>query len=590
VDSYKIAVEILLAGGLAQALTGVAAQMTGLHGQVGQINAAFKGWGSTLAIVAGAAGVGLVVKGIEDIFESTKKLSHELAQIEKMGVNPAQLAGVRAGALGVTRNVPGVTETEALAMYGQTYSIMGHDEALKAMGQLSQFPQILGNTTGDYEAANKSVYQMIRSADLIGQLSDPTTKQLDPERLQKFLDIATKVALATHGQIGPQQWLGLARQGGPSLRGLTDEGLISQAIVAQAMGAQRAGTASMSLMQQFAGGTMFTRNAAALQEHGLLQEGEWSKSGGRVVLTDAASKRLMDLIKRDPLEFVQNLMKDYAAKGITSPDDQIRAVFRDFGRQTTQREVADIMLNIQQMLSERQRIVSALSGGGAFNVQNLHDITQAVHDVSAAFENLRLAIGGPQSDRIAAGINAIASAASGITEVTRAIAASGLGDIVALFAKALPGIGPLTTLINALGWVGTQSAALQSAAASIHSFFDAIESLIRRVGSLLPGWATTHGPTGPVPDTGLGGLPNPDLRRDTSPGLQDYFGGKKMNFVPPSRSQPIIHTTAELKLDGLTLARAVEDRIAQDHEFPDSADAANGVAYPHFNAWNPIDK
>jgi hypothetical protein len=575
VDVYKIAVEIALAGGLAQALTGIAGQMTGLHGQINGINKALGGWGDTLALVAGAAGLGLMVKGVDEVFESVKKLSHELSEIQKMGTTPEQYRAVRAAAIDVTRNVPGVTEAEAVNLYGSMQGMLRPEEALQVMTPLARLTQSIGASTGDYEDANKSVYSMVRSADLMGQLSDPNTKMLDVDRMERFLDIANRVSIATHGAIGPGQWLGMAQQGGPALRAMTADGLYGSALVAQAMGAQRFGTASMSMMQQFAGGTMFTRNAESLQAHGLLNAGEWTKDAGRVILSDAAKTRLMDMIKSDPLDFVQRLMKDYAAKGITSPDEQIKAIFSDFGRQTTQREVSDVLMNINQMIAEREQIKKALGANDATTVQNAKDIETALHNLGAAFENLKTAIGGSdgQIGFLVNFINSITGALRVTTELARNFSISKPEP----FLNALSGglIGGVVTLINALGWLGNQGESLAKAAAAIRSTVDAISGFIahpldgaKKLLSPTPGWSLKDfGPEGHglfhVPDSERGGLPSGLLRNNS--------------FVaPPSRTQQPITITTALNIDGRSIAQEIASEMVDMSTFPTTAPYPDG--------------
>ncbi len=548
-DTYKIAVEIALAGNLSQALTGIAGRLSGLHGKVGQIEKAMGGWGDALVAVGGILAAGAIVQGIDSIIDSTRELSHELVQIQKLGISTEQLSGLRAAAINVTRNVPGTTETSALSMFGQTYSMLGYSEAIKALPELARFAQVLGNTTGDYDSANKSVYQMIRSADLIGRLSDPITKQLDPERLEHFLDVATRVAQATHGQIGPQQWLALAQQGGPALRGLNDAGLIGQAIIGQAMGASRAGTASMSMFQQFAGGTMFTRNAEALQDLGLLQPGDWHTDHGRVILDDSTSKRLMESLRADPLKFMTDtLLPLMQQRGITSPDEQIREIFRIFGRQTTQRMTADEISNIKQMLSERERISAALGTPQAFDVQNAHDIEQALQNLTASFTNLKTALGGPESENITRGINRLTSVIDFLSEATRKL---NLGKI---WVDQLPGIGDPLLLLDDLGH------ALQNLTHLPYS--QAIDGL-RNIEQEIAGFISHiwHGIGGGTRHLDM--LGNPE-------------GAHNQSFVAPAGSSKPIVIQSQLNVDGDALARSVTNHLADQHEMPQGAASPNG--------------
>jgi hypothetical protein len=279
VDTYKIAVELALAGTLAEGLTRLAGQMTGLHGQVGQINSAMMSWKSTLAVVAGAGGIGLVVAGIDAAFSSTEKLSHELSRLKQLGADSDSYQAVRQRAIEVSSMVAGSTETGNIHLYNEMQSIAGKDEALKLMETMARAGQVFGAGMGDYDRGNDKLFDIIRAADIIGRLSDPNTKQFDAKRFQDFLDVVTQTGTSTGWRVNPDTWLGLAKQGGISLRGLSNEGLMEMAGFAQNMGGPRAGTAMMSLFQQFAGGTMFKGTAQHMQDIGLLKEGEWGVSG-----------------------------------------------------------------------------------------------------------------------------------------------------------------------------------------------------------------------------------------------------------------------------------------------------------------------
>ena len=65
---------------------------------------------------------------------------------------------------------------------------------------------------------------------------------------------------------------------------------------------------------------------------------------------------------------------------------------------------------------------------------------------------------------------------------------------------------------------------------------------------------------------------------------------KKMNFINPQRAPPPITLTANMTVDGSTLARIIDDRIAQANELPVSASASNGVALLNGNGSGPYEQ
>jgi hypothetical protein len=114
-DTYKIAVELMLAGGLAAGLTAIAGQLTGIHGQVNQIHGAFQSWGTALGAIAAVGALGAIAAGVKSVFEETEKLSTQLTNLKQLGVDPDTYKAFREKAIEITSPgspnfVPGSTE------------------------------------------------------------------------------------------------------------------------------------------------------------------------------------------------------------------------------------------------------------------------------------------------------------------------------------------------------------------------------------------------------------------------------------------------------------------------------------------------
>jgi hypothetical protein len=267
---------------------------------------------------------------------------------------------------------------------------MGKEEALKILPSLVQAGQVFGRGMGDFDKGNEKLFDVLRAGQITGHLTDPITRKLDPERVQHFLDVIEKSGAATGWRVNPDTWLGIAKQGGISLRGLSDEGLLDMAAFAQNMGGPRAGTAMMSLFQQFAGGTMGRSVAEKLEGLGLLGKDEWKTDHGKVVLSDEALKRLGDIFKTSPLEGLQKvLLPAMEAHGFKTQDEQIKELFRILQRATTQRFLGEGIADINQMFDERNRMTSGMGVESAALVANANDIATAIHNLASAFDNLK---------------------------------------------------------------------------------------------------------------------------------------------------------------------------------------------------------
>jgi hypothetical protein len=424
-DVYKIGVSIALANGISPVIALISKDLLGLGTRIGEVESAFKRLGGIP--LTGILGVAGAIVGMVELVEKTKDLSHALVQIEKLGITPEQQAEVYKMAKELPFEVPGITQKDVADTFGVAYSPFGFAGAMQMLKPLEEFSVVVGNAMGNFDKVQEDIVKAIRSGELLGAFVDKNTHAIDLDKAQEYLNTAKQVIAATHGVVNLNTLLGLAQQGGPALMNLSKEGMASVMMMSQMMGGPRAGTAMMSLWQQMAGGVMYRRTAEAMQDLGLLKPGEWYMSAGHVVLEDVASKRLTAQMGKDPLEWIQKTIMPALEnkglkgedtrggpeggdipKGITDPDDQIRWVFKFLQRQTTQRFTADMMRNMNQLLSERERILHGLTIPESLGAQT-KDVEQAMHNVSTAFQNLLYTLGGT-GENVASALNKLAAA------------------------------------------------------------------------------------------------------------------------------------------------------------------------------------
>jgi hypothetical protein len=264
-DSYKIGIAILLTDGFSTVLSKLSHQLVGVHGSVKEIEKGFGRWGLAIggvgAVLAGSALLG----GMAKLVDKTKEYSDELVKLERLGggIAAAAVSGdIGKRAFDIAQRVP-MKVTDLLKIPGATYSILGQEESMKLWEPLARFSWVMQSQNGYAGDPGSDLQKILRAGELSGRLTDPATHQVSVAQTERFLDLAARVMAATHGMVNPDTLLGMAKQGGFTLRGLSDQGFYTQAIMAQAMGGPRAGTAFLSLWQQMAAGTMFTRTLLA---------------------------------------------------------------------------------------------------------------------------------------------------------------------------------------------------------------------------------------------------------------------------------------------------------------------------------------
>jgi len=488
-EVYKVGVKLVMTGNFAEQVAVLSKSLTGVDVKVNQLTGSF---GKLQKAIAGALGVFVGEKtlgGLAALVDKTKDLSHELTQIEKLGGGAnGRAADLRARQ--ITRDVRGITEEQALHIYGQTYGLLGDAHARQVQELIAKYGVAYGNTIGNVDRGFSGSRDLVRAAEQMGRLT--TGGDVDIAKFQKFVDLAARIGAATEGQVGAQQLYQMTQQAGPALMNMGDRGIATMAILSQYMGAHRAGTAMMSLNQQFAGGTMWTRNATELERLGVLQSGEWHKGGGGgIVLSEAARKRLGTSLT-DPLAFVtKTLLPAMEAHGITNIDDQIREVYSILGRQTSQRVVADIIRNRYQIASEIGRLDKGMGLDDQLKAANQHDVEQALNNLSASWKNLLYAVS--QSQPVIDFLNAFTDTLRSITESVRGAnpdTIKAIGEGIGVLGTALIGGGAVALLaaLGPAGWLATGIIALGGAVVMYSKTGEALSNLatgIKAVGVAL---------------------------------------------------------------------------------------------------------
>jgi hypothetical protein len=467
INVYEIFTKLTMQNGVSSVLGAISKEVLNLEGGIGRLSKAFESLNKTSLAVGGGLAVfagGGILYGLKKVTDQAKELSHELVQIQKLGnISPGQFEQAKTWAYSMHSQVPGATSVDALKVYGQIYSPLGHENALKIGKSLLEFSQVLGNTTGDYKGASDKVYEMVRAGDLIGKFMNSVTHKVDVGALQRFLDLGERVVLATHGKVSVDTWFQMAQQGGPALSGMTDEGLLTMGIVAQMMKGPRAGTALMSLFQQFRGGIMSQWRAQELHELGLVGKYHVQKGGHLTWDPGALDTPFVRAFSKDPAAGVQILVDAMKAHGITKQDDQVNKLYEILQRQTSIREIHDLLRNLPQIKQERERIAAGLGVSSALSLQSAQDYEYVMQKLSASWDEMMMHIASPLSEAAIPIMDKIGSEFDKIGEAAKdpanAAAIANIGNGLAILGTALIAGGAVAILL-ALGPAGWMAAGI----------------------------------------------------------------------------------------------------------------------------------
>jgi hypothetical protein len=145
--------------------------------------------------------------------------------------------------------------------------------------------------------------------------------------------------------------------------------------------------------------------------------------------------------------------------------------------------------------------------------------------------NLYTAIGQGKDLAISSGLNKIASAIDGITSVERAISTATEGAFGTLLGSLSRAILPISSILDALGWVGQHAAELQSGASAIRTLGDSIAAFVAKIRNLLPSFLFGGAATAAPSSSGAPGV---------APSSSGAPGVSPAPVSPPPRTAPDI--------------------------------------------------
>jgi hypothetical protein len=139
-NPYRVGIELTMASNHAGVLAALSRTLLGIHPQIDSLIGHFDrlktAIGGALGVTAGVE----MIKVLKNLTEATAGYSHELVQLEKLGIGPEKVKGVEAEAWRVVKAVPSTTVTENMKITGAMFSMVGGrgDQTPGALGEVSE--------------------------------------------------------------------------------------------------------------------------------------------------------------------------------------------------------------------------------------------------------------------------------------------------------------------------------------------------------------------------------------------------------------------------------------------------------------------
>lgn len=369
-----------------------------LHGSVDKLA---EKWTKMKPLIGGAVAAFAGVKALEGMWkmvEASKELNKELNRTRQLGGEFAATIGeARLSAFRTAGAVPTTTPSDNVKVQRELGAQLQNTQAAADILPLAQrTAYVISNFTG--EKTEDIVKNLTKVAELRAQIfsQDANGKEfVDQAKVKTEFDAAMRALLLTGGFLKSNDLVQLAKQAGVPAKGMTPEAFYADAAeMSVSQGASRTGTALTSMYQQMVGGTMSRRVAEEMQRMGQLNPGEWSaKKGGAIVVQPEARQRLAGQIGEDPIAYITGPLNTRMTAMGMDAKAKLDEVFQMFGRQTTQRLVAEALSS--GPLFERARRMFGTIPDADTQYKNLQgqDLDTNIKSFQAAWTGLMQALG-----------------------------------------------------------------------------------------------------------------------------------------------------------------------------------------------------
>ncbi len=430
-----------------------------------------RGFGDWMLTGIGASMLGEpLLRGGESAFERGMEVGHLRTQIlADKRVSEAQADHLIAKAYDATASAPGTRVASnihaAIDLKNVTGSLEEAEALLPRFARLTALLQVMDRKKG---GSGDGAFAAAKAMEVMGGMIDErqvdgrTVREINPELMQRRLDMMARVAVATNSRIGPQDYLGFAKQARVAGMNLSDEFIYEKLpAIMLGMGGPRAGTALMGMAQVFEGGKLTAKSMEALQEIGLASsagitmEGQRRNRRGEMVGGHAVvhPEAIYDLpmMRTDPDKWAAAAQTRMEGQGIHGTGDQVTALMRASQRSTIAGMLADLLKDAPAIEKEAQNIRNTRPDVASYFAQN--DPAAKMQQMQAAFDKLMTTLGSSAMDdavklmnAATAGLNSLSAWAEKNPTMARVLTdtAVGLGGIATA-------LGALSTAIFVFG-------------------------------------------------------------------------------------------------------------------------------------------
>lgn len=407
---FKVAVEILAAGNIAEFLSGMSRQLTGIHAQVKDVERSIGAWKALAGGAALAFGGVEVLKFIDHLGKAGGEMQRQANNFQAAGNSIGDTARAVSAAFDSIQKVPGVDAVDAMKRYRELAGATQDNAG--SIGVLPDFLKaqvVYGAAAGEGADAEDGMKRIAKMIELRQGAIDHLTHKIDPKKFDSELDVAVKALQVGQGLITANDLQQLIKQAGPMAKGMDPLKFWSIYLASlEEMGGARTGTAMTAVARQVLGGIMTPRVANEWRDLGMLdpQHHGWhvTKKGDTIIDDPKKAIRGYQTFNEEGFQsFVDKFVRPAMVNaGYVTDKDQNAELYK-FGSTETARRLYSMYLTGSEQVEAEQRKIQGAKGISAYDeIYKGGDYQQGIDSLTASIKSLEEALGGPAGKAIGA--------------------------------------------------------------------------------------------------------------------------------------------------------------------------------------------
>lgn len=355
--------------------------------------------------------------------------AHVRAQLMMLGYSSKQADTAMAKARNIQQTTPGITFGDAATALKDAYVITRSRREALALAPILARDSVVLHGAND-TAGIQALFMAMASGEMKGALNKRLPNgDIDTRPMEQYLDLATRISVATGGRFSPQDFKRLASNAGPLFRMMNSQSLVEAAVLSMGLGASKTGTGINALGLQFLGGKMNEASAMLLEKLGLVDaKGAIHIPIGTWMLRPGAVKGQKEFAQ-DPFQWVENTMlpaikKTYpklwksagsVVSSKMSKEQQLTALYQLFSRIPGGKLAAEVMFS-EPLLQKYMGAVKQTPGPKkSLDILSKNDPLNALEQFTAAIGGLMAAFAKPSVKDAVAALHELSGVANNLS-------------------------------------------------------------------------------------------------------------------------------------------------------------------------------